>query len=64
MNNGTSLVVQWLRLQTPNTGDTGLIPGQGKRAHMAQLKFLHAASKTPHSTMKVREPACHSQRNR
>ena len=35
---GTSLVVQWLRLHAPNAGDPGLIPGQGTRSHMPQLK--------------------------
>ena len=43
---GTSLLVQWLRLCTPNAGDLGSIPGQGTRSHMAQLKTPHAASKT------------------
>ena len=31
---GTSLVVQWLRLQAPNVGSVGLIPGQGIRTCM------------------------------
>ena len=31
---GTSLVVQWLRLHTPNTGGLGSIPGQGTRSRM------------------------------
>ena len=35
---GTSLVVQWLRLQAPNAGVLGLTPGQGTRSHMPQLK--------------------------
>ena len=35
---GTSLVVQWLRLSTPNAGGLGLIPGQGTRSHMLQLR--------------------------
>ena len=34
---GSSLVVQWLRLRTPNAGGLGLIPGQGTRPHMVQL---------------------------
>ena len=34
----TSLVVQWLRLRAPNAGDPGLIPGQGTRSHMPQLR--------------------------
>ena len=35
---GTSLMVQWLRLHTPNAGDPGSIPGQGTGAHMAQIR--------------------------
>ena len=34
---GTSLVVQCLRLYDPNTGGSGLIPGQGTRSHKLQL---------------------------
>lgn len=40
---GTSLVVQCLGLWDPNAGGPGLIPGQGTRSHMMQLKILHAA---------------------
>ena len=46
---GTSLVVQWLRLHASNAGGPGLIPGQGTRSHMLQLKIPHAATKTWHS---------------
>ena len=35
---GTSLEVQWLKLCAPNTGDPGLIPGQGTRSHILLLK--------------------------
>ena len=35
---GTSLVVQWLRLWTPNAGGAGSIPWQGVRSHMPQLR--------------------------
>ncbi|TEA36102.1 hypothetical protein DBR06_SOUSAS11510009, partial [Sousa chinensis] len=42
-----SLVVQRLRLRAPNAGGKGLIPGQGTRSHIPQLKILHAASKDP-----------------
>ena len=35
---GTSLVVQWLRLCAPNAGGLGLILGQGTRSYMQQLK--------------------------
>ncbi|TEA36668.1 hypothetical protein DBR06_SOUSAS310070, partial [Sousa chinensis] len=52
-----SLVVQWLRLHTPNAGGPGSIPGQGTRSHMLQLrvhmlqlKFLHAARMIPGAT--------------
>ena len=34
---GTPLVAQWQRLQAPNAGGLGLIPGQGTRSHMPQL---------------------------
>ena len=33
-------MVQWLRLCAPNAGDLGLIPGQGTRSHILQLKDL------------------------
>ena len=35
---GPSLVVQWLRLCTPDAGGPGLIPGQGTRFHMPQVR--------------------------
>ncbi|TEA34510.1 hypothetical protein DBR06_SOUSAS10710064, partial [Sousa chinensis] len=48
-----SLIVQWLRLCSPNAGGLGSIPGQGTgshmpqlRVHMLQLKIPHAATKT------------------
>ena len=59
---GTSLVVQGLRLHTPNAGGLGLIPRQGTRFRMLQLracmlqlndscmmqlKILHATTKDP-----------------
>ena len=50
-NPKTSLVVQWLRLCAPNAGGPGLIPGQGTRPHMPQLKILSAA-------MKIEDPGC------
>ena len=40
---GTSLVVQWLRLHTPNAGVRGLIPCQGTRSYVLQLR--HGALK-------------------
>ena len=35
---GTSLVVWWLRLSIPIAGGQGLIPGQGTRSCMVQLR--------------------------
>ena len=35
---GTSLVLQWLRLQAPNAGGPGSVPGQGTRSHVLQLR--------------------------
>ena len=50
---GTSLVVQWLRLCTPNAGGPGSILDRGNRSHMLQLrvhmlqlKILCVATKT------------------
>ena len=33
-----SQVVWWLTLHTPNVGGPGLIPGQGTRSHILQLR--------------------------
>ena len=46
---GTSVVVQWLRLCSPSVGGSGLIPGQGTRSHMPQLKIPHATAKAWYS---------------
>ena len=40
------MVVQWLTLRAPKAGGLGLIPGQGSRSHMPQLKTQSAATKT------------------
>ena len=37
MKLGTSCMVQWVRLCTPNAVGPGSIPGQGTRSHMPQL---------------------------
>ena len=47
---GTSLVVQWVRLLTPNAGGLGSIPGRGTRSHM------HAATKS--SCTATKDPVC------
>ena len=50
---GTSLVVQWLRLCTPNEGGLGSNPGQGIRSHVLQLRVHMPQLKIPHATMKI-----------
>lgn len=45
---GVSLVAKWLRLQVPNVGGLGLIPGQGARSHTPSLKILHTTTKSAH----------------
>ena len=57
---GTSLVVLWLRLRAPNSGGSGLIPGQETRSHMMQLKVPLLQLKTPHTTVKIKGPKRHS----
>ena len=46
---GTSLVVQWIRLCALNAANLDLIPGQGTRSHVLQLKILHATTQTQHT---------------
>ena len=42
---GTSLMVQWLRLCAPNAGGLGSIPDQGTRPHLLQLTILCTSTK-------------------
>ena len=46
---GIPLVVQWPRLHIPSAGCWGLIPRQGTRSNILQLKILRATTKTQHS---------------
>ena len=41
---GTSLVVQWLRLQVPKAGGLGSIPGKVTSSHVPPLKTVHATT--------------------
>ena len=65
---GTSLVVQCLRLLTPNAGDLGLIPGPRTRSHMPQLGW--ACCRRSHMSHRRLKILCattetwHSQRNK
>ena len=46
---GVFLVVQWLRLCSPNVVGKCSIPRQGTRSYVAQLKIPCVATKTQHS---------------
>ena len=48
---GTSVVVQWLRLHAPKAGYPSSNPGQGTRSHMPQLKIPYSATDTRHSQL-------------
>ena len=50
---GTSLVIQWLRLQAANAGGLGSIPGQGARSHIPQLRVQMPQLKIPCATTKT-----------
>ncbi|TEA29556.1 hypothetical protein DBR06_SOUSAS510128, partial [Sousa chinensis] len=50
---GTSLEYQWLRFHTPNAGAPGLIPGQGTRSHMLQLRVHMPQLKIPHTATRI-----------
>jgi len=42
-------VVQWLRPRAPSAGGPGLIPSQGTRSHMLQLRVHMPQLKIPHA---------------
>ena len=46
------------RLCTPNIRSLGLIPSQGSRSHMLQLKIPHSATKTQVCVVCVLKIAC------
>ena len=54
----TSMVVQWLRLRAPSAGGLGLIPGQGSRSHIPQLRVLMLQLKIPDAVTKIWDPVC------
>ena len=55
---GTSLVVQWLELCAPNAEGLGLIPGQGTRSHMLQLR-VPGGTNGKEPTCQCRRPERH-----
>ena len=50
---GTSLVVQWLRLHTPNAGDPGSTPGQGTKIPQSQFLGFPGSSAGEESACNV-----------
>lgn len=55
-NSGTCMVVQRLRLYTPEAGGRGLTPGQRTGSHLSQLRVRTLQMKTPHATKKTGNP--------
>ena len=50
--------VRWLIFHAPNAGDPGLIPGQGTKSSMSQLRVDMLQLKIPHTATKTEDPAC------
>ena len=57
---GTSLVVQRLRLQAPKAGGLSSIPDQGTRFRMPQLRVCMPQLKIPYAVTEVRDAECHN----
>ena len=57
---GASLGVQWLRLRAPNSGGQSLVPGQGTRSHMTQLRvcMLQLKKKKKKDSGKIKDTQC------
>ena len=56
----TSLVVQSVRLSTPDAEGPGSIPGQETRSHMPQLGVCVPQLKSPHAATETEDPTCHN----
>ena len=54
------MVVQWLKLHAPNTGDLGSIPGQGTRLHMQQPRVHQLQPNILQAATKTEDPSGHS----
>ena len=50
-----------LRLHVPNAGHLDLIPGQGTRSPMLQLRVRVPQLKMPQAKRKIEGPTCHNQ---
>ena len=55
---GTSLVVLRLKRHVPNAGGPGLIPGQGTKSHLLQLRVHMPRLKILHAVMKMEDSKC------
>jgi len=58
---GASLMVQWLKRHTPNTGGLSSIPGQGTKSRRPQPRVLVMQVQISHGERKAEEPVRHSQ---
>ena len=50
-------MVQWLRRQTPNAEGPSLIPGQGTRSHVLQLRVHKPQQKILHAAVTIKDPS-------
>ena len=57
---GSCLVVQQLRINSPNAGDPGWIPGRLTTSHMPQLRDHMPLLKIPPVAMKTKDLTCSS----
>ena len=55
VDNGNSLLVQWLRLHASNAEGLDLIPGEGTRSYMSQQSSLCTETKTLCSQLKKKK---------
>ena len=56
---GASMVVQWLKLCTQNAGGPGLIPGQGTRSLLLQLRLSTAKQVSKYFLEKSQKKGMH-----
>ena len=52
--------VQWPRLHAPHARGSGLIPDQGTRSHLLQLRVPKPQLKIPYAATKMEDPKCNT----
>ena len=57
---GTSLVVPWLGLGTPEAGGSDSIPSQGAGPQVPQLRVCMPQLKILHATLNIKDSVCHN----